>query len=136
MAKIPTLAVIGWEPWRKERVYYLSCIDREGGIVYKRPRDVLIYHKISSIKSIYPVKLTLFRNFSRTNFYIKSIHSSFYQSIYIYLSLYISIYLSIYLSFYIYIQLSIHLSIYLHIYLTIYLLICMPTKIHKAAIFH
>ena len=32
MAKIPTLLVIGWEPWSKKMVNYLSCKEgKEGG---------------------------------------------------------------------------------------------------------
>jgi hypothetical protein len=43
--------VIGWEPWSKKRVNYLSCIEGKGvvttcSVVYKMPRSVLIYYKL------------------------------------------------------------------------------------------
>ena len=50
--KSQPLIVIGWDPWFKRRVLYLSCIDGKGEyttftIVLKMPHYLLIYYKIS-----------------------------------------------------------------------------------------
>ena len=55
LAKIPTLYrhCIGWDPWSKKRVNYLSCIEEKRGgkdnlcLVYRIPRYLLIYYRTS-----------------------------------------------------------------------------------------